>query len=176
MHRRSYYLAVIIAGTSALLSLSSCSLFSAASSSSLALESLPAESGWKEIRADPFVYENSLSSSRVFLTAVKDCQKSKRRSPVMAARQLLVGLRDIRIVEQDEVQLADRTALRTRISAKFESNPLDLVTFTMTQSDCVYDFVLWQNRTPDQADADSFAVSDPSVNTLLALHLPSLVK
>lgn len=81
---------------------------------------------------------------KTFLTGIRDCQGKKVRSPAEAARQLLVGLKDIRIEDRQEVKLVEYPALRFRVKATLDEKPLELLTYTVSKESCIFDFVLWR--------------------------------
>jgi hypothetical protein len=172
-----HYLSQLLLGTSVLFALSSCSLFSGPSSTSLALDG-DGDAGWKEIQQSPYVYEVSDGDAgKAYITAIKECEKKKAVSPIVAARQLLVGLKDIRIVSQDQLNVADLPALRSHITARLEEHPLDLLTYTVPHKDCVYDIVLWR-ATPQGAPAQAaqFFGDDERLAQFLTKNLPGLLQ
>lgn len=139
-----YYQALRLVQTSILLTLSSCALWSE-SSTSLPIPLDNYTGAWRQVQESPYVYEHTDElDRRTFLTGIRECEGARPRSPAEAARQLLVGLKDIRIEERQEVKLSDMPALRSRVRAKLEDRPLELLTYTLTRDTCVYDFVLWQ--------------------------------
>ena len=171
-----HYLSRLLQGTSILFALSSCALFSGPSSTSLPLQNADT-AGWKELQTSPYVYEISNGSSgSTFLTAIKECEQKKQISPLVATRQLLVGLKEIRIESQETTTVAKIPTLRTQVRARLEDRPLDLLTYTLSHERCVYDFVLW--RTPQlQSEGSAELLNDDTLFAkFLSQHLMSFVE
>jgi hypothetical protein len=155
-----------------------CSVFSTDSSTSLALEPLREQGTWQRVQASPYVYQ-STELQETFLTGIRDCSPGKIPSPAVAARQLLVGLKEIRIEEQRQVTVADFPALHSRIRARLEDAPLDLEAVTLTHNGCVYDFVLWRSAGSSTAaggDAPSVLLQGTALSDVLALRIAEIVQ
>jgi hypothetical protein len=136
----------ILLATSVVAALSSCSLFSSPSSTSVALDEASEGANWKELQSSPYVYEITDSdSNKTFLTAIKDCDRKKGVSPLVANRQLLVGFKDIKFQNQEKISIAELPAVRSQVSAKFEERPINLLAYTVIRKECVFDFVLWRS-------------------------------
>lgn len=195
MSKSLYYLAKSLPRTSDLLSqarrflsassslalvlgICGCSVFSTDSSTSIALEPLRERGNWQRVQASPYVYQ-STESEKTFLTGIRDCSSGKIPSPAVAARQLLVGLKEIRIEEQRPVTLAEFPALHSRIRARLEDQPLDLESVTLTHKGCVYDFVLWrsaQSSMGAESEAPSALLQGTALSDLLALRISEIVQ
>ena len=102
---------------------------------------------WKNISqtdADLFFYNKEAKAS-IFVHA--QC-KNLSDSPLSAlSAQLLVGFSDIHIISQKNINLYDREALVSEVSAKLDGVKRYLKIMVYKKDPCVYDIVL---------DADSF--------------------
>lgn len=170
------YLARLLLGTSVVLALASCSLFSSPSSTSLHLHEIDG-AGWKEVQSSPYVYEIANGDSgSTFMTAIKDCDQKKSLTPAVASRQLLVGLKDIRIEIQEQTTVADIPAVRTQVRARLEDQSLDLLTYTVPHDTCVYDFVLWRAPGTDDSSTAALLEDDSRFSKILSQHFESFLK
>lgn len=110
------------------------------------------------------------------MTAIKECEQKKIPSPLVATRQLLVGLKDIRIESQENTTVADRPALRTQVKARLEEHPLDLLTYTLSYDNCVYDFVLWRSAPGTGQDSAHTLDGDNLFSKFLSQHFVSFLE
>ena len=72
------------------------------------------------------------------------CQpETVRRSFEVLQLQLLAGLRDREVKEQDEVTLGTRSALRTRLHGRMDDEPgrLEVESYVVKGDRCVYDLL-----------------------------------
>lgn len=111
------------------------------------------------------------------MTAIKDCENKKSRSALVSTRQLLVGMKDIKIVSQNEISLNDTHALRTHVRARLENHALDLLTYTVPDQSCLFDFVLWRSSVDQDSGANaSLLASDQDLARFLAEHFQSVTE
>ena len=102
--------------------------------------------GFESIDGNSRIYRQSADASLpVFFTAMQDCSFSRRSSPATAARQLLVGLKSIKIRGRKTITLGGSDVLRAAISAELDGRPLELVTYTFKSGGCVQDYILWRS-------------------------------
>ena len=82
------------------------------------------------------------SSAGMAINAVCDDAASRRPAGVLA-RQLHIGLRDRRTIERTTVEVAGRSASRTLLEGRLESEStrVRVESLSMTDARCLYDFL-----------------------------------
>jgi hypothetical protein len=99
------------------------------------------------ISPDSNIYQQSGDVPQpFFFAAIQDCSFNTRSSAATAARQLLVGLEKIEILERSSIRLAASDLLRTKVTAELEGRSLDLISYTRKDGRCVQDYILWRRR------------------------------
>ena len=121
----------------------SCAFGSSSTSDSLALAS--SNLGLEKLSSDPYLYEvqSGSTGTGTYVTAIKDCSLNAKTSAKAATRQLLVGFKNIKIIEQSSVTINDQACLRSRITAEDESGPVELSVYSRRQGRCIIDLAFW---------------------------------
>jgi hypothetical protein len=103
---------------------------------------------------------------RAGMLAHATCEAHAARRPAnVLQRQLLVGLRDRRVVERSEVTVAGRPGTRTVVEAAADDDSrVRIETVTTTDGRCVYDLIY-------AAPADVFAARQPAFAEFVASFL-----
>ena len=109
------------------------------------------------INEDPFVYRlNSAQPDRPpeFLTVLSDCSKAHRKlSAEATTRQLLVGLRNLVRLKQEQLEMDGREVAISYLTADLEGTPLALSCYTFRSGSCIIDAVTWHRTDQGKAEA-----------------------
>ena len=132
----------------AAVTVTSCSLQAANTSESFplaptTLTQIPDCSAVAEQR-NPTIYRCAGASAPMFVTVVKDCGVSEKFSHRATTRQLLVGITNLKVLNQEAVNLGSSKALRSVVEGTLDVDPILISTFTVRHDSCVTDLVVWQ--------------------------------
>ena len=138
------------------------------------------------VSRDPYVFKTTLPPAHqqdapqqeLFFTAIEDCSVGENVSKVGAARQLFIGLSDLQILEQEEYTVSSPTGsthkgLRSVVSAKMDSEPLSIMSFSLRRGECVRDYVAWK-AAPTQSSVDG-SIMGQAERTLFQRYLDHVV-
>ena len=157
--------------------LQSCSIFRPSTSGSLAL---PQPRSGEE---NPLYLEVLPGSARVYrlrdsagaemyLTAIRSCAVTKERTSAAATtRQLIVGLENLRILNQQPVRIAQQEVLVSSLQASLEQTPLKIECYTLRRGKCTLDLAAWSMTDGPAAAIYPFF---PSALAYLEQTLPGL--
>lgn len=137
----------LVQSTLLMLLCTSCSLFGGTHSDSLEIHSPRGDSFQvTEIGSSPFVYRVASSSDSApgYITAIRDCNQGKKSTEKATTRQILIGFDDLRIRRQEAVTIADHHGLASAVEATYDGTPIDLYFYSIKESTCVVDLVLWR--------------------------------
>jgi hypothetical protein len=131
--------------------------------------------GWRRIEDDGSLLTFRDAGRDLLITVNGRCGKDGDDVPLVALTQhLFVYFTDRNVIEQRNVTLDGRDALRTELSAKLDGVARHLIVYVMKKNGCVYDFILI--GAPDvnaasKAEFDNFVLgfSTQSSNTQSAL-------
>ncbi|NLF24202.1 MAG: hypothetical protein GX589_00900 [Deltaproteobacteria bacterium] len=157
--------------TGILLLLGACSSFTPSARLLTGLKPGPAFSFSPSVPGSTIYRQDGDAPNPFFFAAIQDCSFNKRSSTASAARQLLVGLEKIKILERTNIDISGTSLVRTRITAALEGHGLDLVSYTRKDGRCVQDYILWRN----DANQDSLGIKTSelaSFETYLGSILP----
>jgi len=115
---------------------------------------VPGES-WAPVDGSPADLELRHRDSAAIIAANASCDAAmSRRDPRLLTRQLLIGIRDRRVVENGEIDVAGRPATRAVVDVRQEDThaPVRIETIVLTDHRCVYDFM---HVAPPAAFADT---------------------
>ena len=116
--------------------LSSCSLIkpTAVRSNSLA--------GLELVAITDSVYK--LKDQAIYLTKLEDCRSSGANSSLEAqARQLLVGFKDIKVLNHKTLILENLNIEYSESKASLDDIELELKTYTYRNKTCLHDLIFW---------------------------------
>lgn len=142
--------------------LSSCSLLfpDASAPKSANYQVTPLKDPWKAVpvgdksasidalKAD-VAYEDTRTGAIVSLNSL--CRKYTEASLEELSRNLVLGIKDKRVIRTREVTIADTPALDTVIQGEVEGARVQIRTVVMKKNSCTYDFV--HVSTPEKARA-----------------------
>jgi hypothetical protein len=69
-----------------------------------------------------------------------DCGRTEQGELPWVARHLFFGLQNADILGQDTIRVLDATAVRTRLRARLDDQPVEVEGVTFRRSGCLYDF------------------------------------
>jgi hypothetical protein len=93
---------------------------------------------------NPTIYRCTGTASPMFITIVKDCSVSEKFSHRATTRQLLVGITNLKVLNQEPVSLGGSKALRSVVEGSLDVDSVLISTFTVRHDSCVTDLVVWQ--------------------------------
>ncbi len=99
---------------------------------------------WAPVPGGPADLELRHRDSAAVIAANASCDAvMSRRNTRLLTRQLLIGIRDRRVVENGEIDVAGRAAARAVVEARQEDThaPVRIETIVLTDNRCVYDFI-----------------------------------
>ncbi len=127
--------------------LSSCSFFSSQTSSSLDLDSVNPD--WELFAVgedDARVYRHQESyHSPLFLTAMKKCDVKVNldKHSRSLARQLFVGLKDIRLLGSEQEQIDGQQIALSRVTGNYSGEKFYFAHYMTEEGTCLIDIVTW---------------------------------
>lgn len=83
------------------------------------------------------------SEGPLFVTVVRDCSISEKFSHRATTRQLLVGFSNLKVLNQEPVDLGEQKVLRSVVAGILDVDPVYVSTFTLRSGSCVTDLVMW---------------------------------
>ena len=104
----------------------------------------------KKIDEDPFIYQIRVAEEDEFFlpayaTALKECKLKKSADSASTTRQLMVGLKNIKILREENFLYADKRVFFKHFAAELDEHSLHLLSFSARENDCVFDTVIWSN-------------------------------
>ena len=99
---------------------------------------------WTQVDESPADLELRHRSSPAGMAASATCEASTTRRPTRAlARQLFIGIRERRVIESGEVEIAGRSAVHTVVDGQLEGSEdrVRIETLVLKDDRCVYDFM-----------------------------------
>jgi len=98
--------------------------------------------GWEVVTAGPadLVLRQPEWGAGMFLHATCEGAAPRRSLPVLA-RHLTFGLRDKELLEQSEVTVTGRPALRSLLQGRLDGTPVRMEAYVLKDDACVYDLV-----------------------------------
>lgn len=150
-NRSCYYFAKLFCCTALLLS--SCSITSTDKPKSISSE--PKAPSWaiETISENPYVYrisQEAMPTSFYFYTVIENCSPKLSPAKAVSTRQLLVGLSNIRVGQQLDLEIANQHFLRSQIQADLEQQHLQLVVYTAQSENCLSDYAFWWRESGQQ--------------------------
>lgn len=112
------------------------------------------EAGWRnaELEGATLAYRGPEGTAAAFLV---HCGRSGRADARARSRQLLFGLEERRVVEEETLELEDGAAVRRVAHARDGDAAVRLETLTRLEGECTYDWVLVSRGAPGAA-AETF--------------------
>ena len=80
----------------------------------------------------------------IFQTTVKQCEVKSYTPSIATSRELLVGFDSLQISEQGLVTIGQKELFQTKATAILDAIPIEVVTLTQRDHDCVKDFIFWR--------------------------------
>lgn len=123
------------------------------------------------------LYKCDSEVGTVFVTTLKDCSIPEKFTFQATTRQLLVGVMDLKVDQQDPVQFGSTKALRSVVYGTMDADPFLMSIFTFHEKDknCITDLALWKGRTVEKPSKDE-TLHFGNVTQILAGRLvPTLV-
>lgn len=105
------------------------------------------------------LYRCDSVAGEVYVTTLKDCSIPEKFTFQATTRQLLVGVMDLKVENQEPVRFSDVKALHSIVSGTMDADPFLMSIFTFHEGTCVTDLVLWRGRgseKPSSEDTSSF--------------------
>ena len=102
------------------------------------------------------LYKCDSEVGTVFFTTLKDCSIPEKFTFQATTRQLLVGVMDLKVDQQDPVQFGSTKALRSVVYGTMDADPFLMSIFTFHEKDknCVTDLALWKGRSAKKPSKD----------------------
>lgn len=79
-----------------------------------------------------------------FVTVLRDCTISEKFSHRATTRQLLVGFSQLKVLNQEPIEVGPEKVLRSVVSGVLDVDPVFISTFTLRRGSCVTDLVMWK--------------------------------
>lgn len=79
-----------------------------------------------------------------FVTVLRDCTISEKFSHRATTRQLLVGFTQLKVLNQEPIEVGPEKVLRSVVSGILDVDPVFISTFTLRRGSCVTDLVMWK--------------------------------
>lgn len=162
------------------LTLGSCSLTPNDTSVTFSLPPPVGQSGesiWQQTEKtenySTFIGKSEEGSKAVHATGIRKCKQSRKTPIPTTTRELLVGFTKVRFLERTKVNLANYELDRSILTANLDNQTLKLAIYSLWQSDCLYDFALWQAQTNPPSD---ITASLQQFDGYLKANLPKLVR
>jgi hypothetical protein len=111
----------------------------------------------------------------VYVTTLKDCSIPEKFTFQATTRQLLVGVMDLKVENQQPVQFSDVKALHSVVSGTMDADPFLMSIFTFHESTCITDLVLWRGRKPEKPSAEDTSNFGNLTSKLAERLVPKLV-
>jgi hypothetical protein len=135
-----------------------CSLFGGGESKIQRAESydLSAPAQWKQksAKGDSDRAYQLPSGNTVSVTSV--CDRTKDASLKVLTRQILIGTRNVKVIEEQELLIPEGSGLFTSIKASSEGTPFYLGIAVVKKLDCVFDFSLVSPKPLSQEEQKDF--------------------
>lgn len=109
----------------------------------------------EEVSKDPRVYrikDPSLGEKKVFFTVIKECPVKEDRTLFATTRSLFIGLEQLNIFRQSELQFENLLLLKSEATAVVEGNRISLLVFSERTQDCVRDLLVWTIASEDKEE------------------------
>ena len=174
------YVPRYIACTVLVICLTACSIGSRDSSVSLPVHEWIKDGEWIEesgsglqrISESPYVYAIPSSGTSTYLTAIRDCDGHLTGSMPAIARQLFVGLKDIRIEKKDGISLTNNPGVLVIAQASLDDTHLAVATYSVLDHKCLFDVIFWRKKENTPESNTTFA---PEELTKFASVVKSLI-
>jgi len=92
------------------------------------------------------------------VTVTSSCNRNADAPLETLTRHLLIGSRDVSIVERERISVAGTQGLLTKAKATLNKVPFNLNLFVLSKNDCVFDFTM-VNKKPFTAEESAQFVS-----------------
>lgn len=150
----------------------SCSFLNSNPSAPLNLQSASADWAPYSVGEDgTYVYKSSGNFKEpLFLTGIKKCdgQQILGKTSRSLARQLFVGLKNIRILSSKEELVEGHSVALSRVTGDFEGEPLDFAHYMTTEDDCLIDIVTWtKGSTSNKQETDYIYLTQAELQQFL---------
>ena len=103
---------------------------------------------------------NSLQGSEIFITAIEDCSRSSKGKIASIARQLFVGLDELKIKSQQEINLGQKSFVKSLANSRVDSKEILVASYTSQHGDCVRDYVLWAPKGSKETGSKDFFMEE----------------
>lgn len=111
--------------------------------------------------ASPYIYKlTTEGAGNAFVTAIRNCDINKKASAASLWRQLLVGMKEIQVDRQEQVELGGSPALLSVFRASIDGVAVRLACYTTATERCVTDYVIWSPSQDDDPDGFEEAISN----------------
>jgi hypothetical protein len=124
-------------------------------------------SSWEieQIEKDPYLYKINIADlldrfSPAYAMLLKECGVGKNASANATTRELLVGLKDIKIIREENFLYNDQRIFYKDSSATLDDHNIKLSTLTRRENDCVYDTIIWSDDMQSGSVMDWFSRAD----------------
>lgn len=114
-----------------------------------------APAGWKSTDRAESDRAYRLPSGNV-VTLTSSCHKNADAPLEVLSRHLLIGARNVEVVERRRIPVDGVEGLFSRVRATFDKARGYLVLFVVAKQDCVFDFSLVSNKIVPDKDIDDF--------------------
>lgn len=121
----------------------------------------------EQIDDEPFLYKIKVTDpddkfNPAYALLLKECGVGKNASATATTRQLLVGLKDIKILRSENFNYNDERIFYKESTAGLDGHDIMLSSFTLRREKCVFDTVIWSDDLQSGSIMDWFKKSDVS--------------
>ena len=154
MRQFYHYVITRIFCTASILMLTACSIFGNSSGITIPISTrqLSTMPDWKveSIDSELDLYRVISSTPDIvdsgsYMTALSQCGLGRTASAIATTRQLLVGLKEIKLERNDSVLLEGTKVFFTLFNAKLDQHDLNVACFSVRNENCVQDLILWND-------------------------------
>jgi hypothetical protein len=121
------------------------------------------------------LYQCESAGGPVFVTTLKDCSIPEKFTFQATTRQLLVGVMDLKVENQQPVKFSEVKALHSVVSGTMDADPFLMSIFTFHEDTCVTDLVLWRGRSPEKPSTEDTSTFGNLTSKLAERLVPKLV-
>jgi hypothetical protein len=94
--------------------------------------------------------------SGAVVTLTSSCGKNNAYPLETLTKQLLIGARKIKIIEQKRKKVSGGEGLYSVVTAVYDGVPMNLVLFVIPIDSCVFDFTLLKRQSPNEKELKEF--------------------
>lgn len=155
MKNKWYYLFALLLN---LLLLSSCAIFGGGEGGLKRASSyqLEAPSGWETLKSKGESDRAYRLPSGSAVSVISSCTKNLDTSLKVLTRQLLIGMREIRVINELPLIIQNGAGLYSSVKAKSDGKTVNLGVIVIKKEKCIFDFTLMDAQTLSPKETEEF--------------------